>query len=774
MRVSPVLLAAFTVSAVIGLPSPARAQVPDLALSNPENLDAPEPSDRPAAVEGSDFSDDFPDAVSPPETVGVDWLLSQSEEPSPDLEPQEVETPASEEVPTPEIEPAEIEAQPPVDPLEDPLAPESQQIEVPLDEPLDEQIELESSPSTEPPSEAIEEDIEPDAPAEEPEATETQPEAEVLVAEVLVIGVEGDLQIVVYDAIETRPGRTATRSQLQDDINAVFATGYFSNVRVTPSDTPLGVRVTYEVTPNPILQTVQVEGSQVLPPSEIEDAFGDQYGEILNLNLFQDGVEQLNQWYQDNGYVLAQVVEAPAISPDGVVTLQVVEGIIEDLEVKFIDADGQEVDEDGEPIEGRTREFIITREFETQPGDVFNQADIERDLQRVYGLGIFDDVRLALNPGDDPRKVDLVVNVTERNTGSIAAGLGLGSEGIFGTLSYQEQNFGGNNQRLTAEVQVGLRDFAFDIDFTDPWIGGDPYRTSYTISAFNRFTISSIFDGGEREVTLPDEDEPDDIDEGDRPRVNRLGLGVRFTRPLDEWLGWQDWTGSLGFQYQHVSIRDADNDLAPVDALGNDLSFSGEGEDDLFMFQLGLVRDRRNSLVDTTSGSLLRLSTDQTLPIGQGSIFMNRMRASYSVYFPVDFTSFSEDGGEALAFNIQGGTILGDLPPYEAFPLGGTDSVRGYDFGDLGTGRSYLQATAEYRFPIFSIVRGALFVDFGTDLGTASDVPGEPAEVRDKPGTGFGYGLGIRLQTPLGPIRLDYGINDDGDGRFHFGLGERF
>ncbi|MGK7888305.1 MAG: BamA/TamA family outer membrane protein, partial [Leptolyngbyaceae cyanobacterium] len=230
---------------------------------------------------------------------------------------------------------------------------------------------------------------------------------------------------------------------------------------------------------------------------------------------------------------------------------------------------------------------------------------------------------------------------------------------------------------------------------------------------------------------------------------------------------------STGFQYQQVSIRDGDGDISYIDALGNQLSFTDDGKDDLYLFQLAAVRDRRNNPLQPTGGSLLRFGTEQSVPLGSGSILLNRLRASYSRYFPVDLTSF-DDGAETLAFNLQAGTVLGDLPPYEAFSLGGTDSVRGYDAGELGSGRSFLQATAEYRFPVFSIVGGALFVDFGTDLGTAAEVPGAPADVRDKPGTGFGYGLGVRVQSPLGQIRVDYGLNDDGDGRIHFGIGERF
>jgi outer membrane protein insertion porin family len=154
---------------------------------------------------------------------------------------------------------------------------------------------------------------------------------------------------------------------------------------------------------------------------------------------------------------------------------------------------------------------------------------------------------------------------------------------------------------------------------------------------------------------------------------------------------------------------------------------------------------------------------------------MNRLHANYAHYFPVDLIgNASASEPEVLAFNVQGGTILGDLPPYEAFNLGGANSVRGYAEGDVGTGRSYAQASMEYRFPLFSPVGGVLFADFATDLGTADDVPGEPAIARDKPGTGFGLGLGVRVRTPLGLLRLDYGFSDEGDSRLHFGFGQRF
>ena len=619
----------------------------------------------------------------------------------------------------------------------------------------------------------------PSAPApEEPGSDEAEPR--VLVSEVVVGGAEEDLELLVYNAIRTQPGRTTTRTQLQEDVNAIYATGFFSNVKVTPEDTPLGVRVTFNVIPNPVfndlvIETVppiEEEQERILPPEVVEETFGEQYGKILNLRDLQEGIRTINEWYSSNGYDLAQVVGSPKVEPDGTVKLIIAEGVIQNVQVRFFDAED-------EPVDGRTRDFIVTREMRLKPGDVFNRNTAQTDLQRVFSLGLFEDVRLSFEPGADPTEVVVNVDVVEGNTGSVAAGAGISStSGLFGTLSYQEQNIGGNNQTLGAEFQLGERELLFDASFTDPWIAGDPYRTSYTVNGFRRRTISLVFDGSDSTIRT--------LNGFDSPRVVRTGGGITFFRPLaDDVFTPPDWRLSAGFGYQNVRVENADSQLAPISAPLNGfdsqpLSFSGSGVDELFTFSFGASRDRRNSPLQPTSGSLARLGLEQTVPIGSGNITFSRLRGTYSYYIPVNWLDltgfgFTEDTQpQALAFNAQAGTVLGDLPPYEAFILGGSNSVRGWPEGELGNGRSYFQATAEYRFPIISAVGGALFVDYGTTLGSQDAVTGIPALVRGLPGSGVGYGLGVRIQSPVGPIRIDLGFNDEGDSRVNFGIGEKF
>ncbi|MGB3757507.1 MAG: BamA/TamA family outer membrane protein [Rivularia sp. (in: cyanobacteria)] len=600
--------------------------------------------------------------------------------------------------------------------------------------------------------------------------SQKQPETQVLVAEVTIDGAKDKLQQIVSQAIQTQAGKTITRAQLQQDINAIFSTGYFANVRVIPEETTAGVRIKFVVEPNPVLRAVKVQSDRVLPQEVINQSFNEQYGQILNLKQFKTGVQKLNKWYQDNGYVLAQVIDSPQINSDGTVILQVAEGVIEDIQVRFVNPEGEEA-------KGKTQKYIITREMQLKPGEIFRKELAQKDLQRVYGLGIFQDINLKLNPAQDPRKVVLVVNVTEGRNFSVSPGGGYSSRsGLFAASSFNLGNLNGRNQRLGADVEFSQRDIGFDLNYTDPWIAGDPYRTSYSINGFRKRTFSQIFDGGETEVELAN---------GDRPRVFKTGGNISFRRNLSKKVfDKSEWVASAGLKYQRVAIRDSDGNINAKDALGNDLSFSGDGTDDLLTVPLRLVRDKRNSSLSPTKGSVLSLSTEQSIPIGDASILSNKLSGSYSFYIPTRLTKLtkgcrqsnaeSQQCPQAFAFNLQGGTVIGDLPPYEAFSLGGANSVRGFGEGELGSARSFVQASAEYRFPVFSLLSGALFFDAATDLGTADSVTGNPAGARDKPGLGFGYGLGVRVKSPLGPIRLDYGYNDDGESRVQFGIGERF
>lgn len=577
------------------------------------------------------------------------------------------------------------------------------------------------------------------------------------VLDVQVVGGEADVQQLAKQVIRLQPGAIATSAALDADVAALESTGYFTSVSVSTQPQPNGVVVIYRVEPV-VVRSLQLLGAAALPPEIFNRAVAPQQNQPISPQLLAQATNQINGWYFENGYALAGVQEW-IVEPDGLVILEVVEPVVGAIAIQFVE-DGSPTNDSGEPIEGRTREDFIRRELSTQEGAVFNQNDVVSDLEILSRLGVFQDATVAIEVDDEPQPpvVDVIYQVEEGFARNVRVGGGISTElGLFGSINYSDRNFRGLGEEINLGIQAGGRGLQFNTGFTRPYRASQPNQLGYSINAA-RSNFQSL--------TFSDEV---GLNNGDDAREQRFGGGVSVMRPLGQW------EAELGLDYQRVSIRDDDGDVTNRDEFGNQLTVSDSGLDDLLLLGFNITQDRRINPFNPAGGSILRLSTEQSVPVGNGSIFMNRLRANYARYLPVDVLgSGSIQNPEVVALNVQGGTVLGELPPYEAFDLGGSGSVRGYRGGEVGSGRSYILASAEYRFPIFSVVGGVLFADIASDLGSGSSVEGDPAGIRDKPGTGLGYGFGVRVGSPLGLIRADFGLNDQGDSRFHFGFGQRF
>ncbi|MEG3914601.1 BamA/TamA family outer membrane protein [Microcoleus sp. w1-18aA5] len=433
------------------------------------------------------------------------------------------------------------------------------------------------------------------------------------------------------------------------------------------------------------------------------------------------------------------------------------EGVyVAEVKIRFVNSRGEAVDKKGNPIEGRISEDFIRGELKLKAGDNYSREVVRSDLQQLQQLGLFDKVTVSIEEvGTD---VNVIYNVQERSARSFSVSASLSDDvGVAVPLSYTDRTFGTTPQRLAVDLQPSLRGIQYDVQFVSPYVAAED-RLGYSVRAFGDRRISEIFN---KDIDLPN---------GNRVREIRVGGNLRFTRPLG------DWQSTLGLNYTNISTRDRNLNIARRDELGNPLTFSGSGVDELYTVSFGAMLDRRDNPFNPTSGSILSLSTEQSIPLGRGNIVSNRLLANYIQYVPVTLLGISESEAlpEMLAFNLQAGTVIGDLPPTEAFRLGGRNSVRGYDGGDIGSGRSYFLASGEYRFPVGQDVGGVIFVDFASDLGTGDSVLGKPAVVRDKPGTGVGVGVGVRVRSSFGLIRLDMAVSDSGDLKFILGTKQRF
>ena len=640
----------------------------------------------------------------------------------------------------------------------------------------------------------------PAAPAEK--AAAASAEKKVLISEVVIQGLEGHpererLELAAYAAMATTPGTRVTRSELQTDLSAIYASGWFSDVRIQPVDGPLGVRVVVTVVANPVLTNVSVDlGKSKLPPQVIKDTFAPDYGKTLNLNTLQLRMQELQKWYADQGYSLARVTGPSRISPNGDVQLQVREGTVEGVEVQFINKEGSTTNEKGQPIKGKTKPYVITREISLKPGAVFNRRTLEQDIKRLYDTGLFGDVKVTLKPvAGEPGRVVVVLGIVEQSSGSISGGLGYSqSQGVFGQIQLQDSNLTGRAWNLSTNISYGEFGGLGEITLADPWIKGDKYRTSMRTRIFFSREVPQIFQSQDNSYfsTL----NSDGKNTGNQAAIQRVGANVQFVRPLNGGDPFKKapWNIILAFGGQKVTPMDYSGTAAARGSINNQvptpanticLAYNCATENQLLSFRLGSTYSTLNDPRNPTKGNFFTVSTEQFVSVGENSPTFNRLRTSFTHYIPVNWiklfkgcrpkTGETPDCKQALAFQATAGTMVGDVPPYEAFCLGGGNSVRGYYDCDLGVGKSVAEATIEYRFPLFKILSGEFFVDAGTTFGTQADIPGNPGGLLGKSGEGFSFGTGLIVNTPVGPLRLEIATQDfTSNYRFNLGVGWKF
>ena len=681
-------------------------------------------------------------------------------------------------------------------------------------------------------------------PAAEAAPPAASSEPRVLISEVVVEGLEGHpererLELAVYDAMTVRPGSSVTRSELHTDLAAIYASGWFSDVRIQPQDGPLGVQVVVITTANPVLSQVEFDTPNAkLPTQVIQDTFAADFGKTLNLNVLKGRIDELQKWYTDQGYSLARITGPRRVSPQGVVELTVREGTVKGVEVQFLNKEGSATNDKNEPIRGKTKPWVITREISIKEGESFNRRKLEEDIKRLYGTGLFGDIKVTLRPlPAQPGEVVIVLGIVEQSTGSLSGGVGYSqSQGVFGQVQLQDSNLFGRAWDLALNFTYGQFGALTDLSFTDPWIRGDRYRTAFRARVFVSRDVPQIFqsqDGGSINTAsdfykapgtnvafnINDSKNPagrrfNSVDaaenafpntswfdyDGNSVVLQRIGGNFQFARPLNGGDPFKraKWNVVVGASIQEVRPINFAGESMPFGVSSNNFNGRSAPTDDVICIAFNcattnqLVGIRfaatRNTLNDPrnpTDGNFLSLSTEQFVSVGPDSPTFNRVRGSYSHFIPVNWLKFYKgcrprpgeplDCKQALAFQMSAGSNIGSLPPYEAFCLGGSNSVRGFFDCDLGVGRSFGEATIEYRFPLFSVVSGELFIDGGTTFGSQANVPGNPGGLLGKPGSGFSVGTGLIVTTPVGPLRLEVASRDfTGEWRFNLGVGWKF
>ncbi len=627
----------------------------------------------------------------------------------------------------------------------------------------------------------------------------------VLISEIIIKGWENHpegrkLELAAYDSMSIKPGSIVDNRILNQDLNSIYASGWFSGVKINSQDGPLGVRLIVEVVPNPILKKVELKPSNsIISNSYVDTVFNNYYGTTLNLNEFQNKIEIIKKRYEEQGYSLVRINSPDRISDNGIIILDVSEGIISDIELRFQGADEK-------PRKGKTKDWVIKRELKTRPGSVFNRKVLEADIKRLYATSLFDDVKVSLGPDNSKTgQVIIFLDLSEQRTGSLTGGLGYSnSSGIFASIGLQETNALGRAWTTNINLNFGEYSTTYNFSLTDPWIKGDKNKTSFRTNVFLSRDYPQEFKSEDNgKFYAVDDQTPSNADSFSSIVLEKTGGGFSFSRPLNGGDPFKPakWRILAGMNFKEVKLIDGDGnkrpygDMTPTTTRNNvsDIICIGytpndgscPGENTLVSFIASTSRNNVNNSINPTSGNKLSIGTEQFVSVGENSPTFNRMRVSYSHFIPTKLinltkecrssNSESEDCPQTIAFQFKAGTILGELPPYEAFCMGGTSSVRGYGSCDLAVSKSFVEGTAEYRFPIWRMISGAFFADAGSDLGSQNDVPGKPGKLLQKSGAGYSLGGGVGVKTPIGPLRLDVASKDlSGDWRYTLGVGWKF
>ncbi|WP_288255370.1 BamA/TamA family outer membrane protein [uncultured Prochlorococcus sp.] len=634
-------------------------------------------------------------------------------------------------------------------------------------------------------------------------------EKSVVISEIIIEGWENHpegrkLELAAYDSMSIKPGSIVDNRILNQDLNAIYASGWFSGVNIKSQDGPLGVRLIVNVVPNPILKKVELKPkNSVISNKYVDDIFNNFYGTTLNLNEFQNKIEIIKKRYEKEGYSLVRISGPDRISENGVVTLKVSEGIISEVKIRFPDSDGEFVI-DGKPRKGKTKDWVIKRELKTQPGTIFNRKILEADIGRLYATSLFDDVKVSLGPDNlNPGQVIIFLDLSEQRTGSLTGGLGYSNgSGIFASIGLQETNTLGRAWSTNLNLNFGEYSTTYNFSLSDPWIKGDKHKTSFRTNLFlSRDYPQEFKSENNGRIYAVDDTTTSTSDTFSSIVLEKTGGGFSFSRPLNGGDPFKvaKWRVLAGMNFKKVKMIDGDGnkkpygDKTPTTGNINDIICIGftpnDGscpeENTLVSVIASTSRNNLNSSINPTAGNKFTFGTEQFVSMGKNSPTFNRMRASYSYFIPTKLINLtkacksskatSEDCPQTIGLQFKAGTILGELPPYESFCMGGTSSVRGWGSCDLAVSKSFVEGTAEYRFPVWRMISGALFVDAGSDLGSQNDVPGKPGKLLQKSGSGYSLGGGVGVKTPIGPLRLDVASKDlSGDWRYTLGVGWKF
>ncbi len=533
----------------------------------------------------------------------------------------------------------------------------------------------------------------------------------------------------ILNVVDTKPGSILSRDVILSDIEAVYNQGFFSFVDADISDEGGGVSVTYIVRENPVITGIEFSGNTVFTSEQLMKEVFSQEGTVFNRQFFRNDLDRIQEKYHKEGYVMVRVSDVQI--EGGNIYVMILEPRVNEVLIQG---------------NAKTKDYVIRRELKVKHGELFNVVKFRHELGKLQGLGYFEDVNVAFDVAEGSGdEVDLILTVKEKRTASVGLNVGYGTEsGLSGGLTYSDTNMFGRGMMFEIGFNEG-QEASYWTTFSSPYMDADTY--GWRVGArYYTYDERYYYRHGRRQF---------DFDE--RTVSVFAGLGKKFRN--------EDWSWYLTLRRDDVNYS---NLQRAIPGYEDDLT-AWDGVNQTVEFQL--TWDKRDEYSPYPKGFVWDTNFEQAVQVLGGEYDYLKYWTQARLYVSLNsvIEGLADVGGMWSAENpllFAGRVRIGsstsrELPAFARYSLGGMNSLRGYNSRSF-EGSNFYMGNFELRVPIASAVSVVGFYDIGN-----ADAEMDFKNYHDD------YGVGLRVKTPFGNLRVDYAKGED-ERRTYFGFGEMF